>query len=510
MKLQFNISMNVFFLRGVNSQRCATQDTLRSLRETETKRKMENYDRVEALPAKRPAEAPGDDTDTEEQGVERFVDKVNEEFLVPQSSNGLLAPRAEEEPAHSASTVVSIFHSQPNSVNGSMLRQGSAGWWISRGLEWIEMGVRRQEIGIYTEEALHPGRATEPSLAAWNHSLQSAPTRQRSSHTARTEQPERKNPPGDPAPFLDGYPAVDYPMNEDSDPQPVDQAAASGRFSEEPVVERGTSARRDSDTQSVVTRISQSSDSEASSEAWSFSKNLKSPGLRRRRPTSVPQGAPSRPSFRDSEPPRSASLSNSGSNYNTDTNSFSFSSQQSFNSQQLPRQASSQSNQEMSCDPQDEQFFSESELPDASLIDRRVGLKQLRSFSIPSVVTREHWRSMHSLPRGAETQSAGLSSRLDGPLNRAKVRVRERDGLRRDRQLKMGHRRTRYPPPSPSFSTTPSPSPSDVDREAEFVEEVALMRHKALSVSEGWKEQLVDEDDDDKRDRSESPFCCRS
>lgn len=476
----------------------------------ETKRTMENCNRVQQLPAKRPAEAAGDDTDTEEQGAERFVDKLNGEFLIAQSSSGTLASGAEyEEPVDSASTVASIFHSRSNDVNGSLLRQGSAGWRISRGLEWIEMGVRRQDIGVYTEEAVQPGGATQRSLVAWNHSLQSAPT-------MHTQQPERNNSPASPALFLDGYPAVDYPMNEDDDPQPVQQAAASREFPEEPAGEGGTSTRTDSGSQSVTTRVSQSSDTEASPEAWSFSKNLKSPCLRRRRPTSVHQCAPSRLSFPDSEPPRSASLSNSGSDYNLNTDSNSFFYQQSSDWQRLPRLASSKPNQEMSFDPQDEQFFSESELPDRSVGDRRVGLRQQRRYSNP-VITRErhearvHPRSLHSFPSEAETQSAGFpSSRLDGLLNRAKVRVRERDGLKMDRQLKIAHRRTRYPPPSPSFSTTLSPAPpDDVAREPEWVEEVALMRRRALTVSKGWKEQLVDGDDDDKRDRSESPFCLR-
>lgn len=462
----------------------------------ETKRNIENYCRVQQLSAKRPAEGLGDDTDTEEQGVERFVDKLSEEFVIPPSSNGTLASGAgeEEEPVDSASTVVSIFRSQ--AVNSDLLRQSSAGWRISRGLEWIEMGVRRQEIGVYREEAVQPER----SLVAWNQRLQSAPTMQRLGHAAGTEQPERIHLPGAPSLFLDDYPAVDYPMNEDSEPQPVHQAAASRRFSEEPAGEGGPLTRRDSDSQSMTTRVSQSSDTEASPEVWSFSKNLKSPGLRRRRPTSVHQ------SFRNSELPRSASLPTSGSDYNLSTDSSSLSSQQSSDSQQLLRLASSKPNRETSRDQQGEQFFSEPELPDPSASDRRVSLRQQRRYSNPNVVTgerheaRAHARSLHSFPSNAESQLTGLPSRLDGILNRAKVRVRERDGLTADRQLKMAHRRTKYPPPSPSFPTPLSPPPSDVDREAEWVEEVAL-RHRALTVSKGWKEQLVDGDDDDKRDR---------
>ncbi|KAG8009973.1 hypothetical protein GBF38_014091 [Nibea albiflora] len=64
----------------------------------------------------------------------------------------------------------------------------------------------------------------------------------------------------------------------------------------------------------------------------------------------------------------------------------------------------------------------------------------------------------------------------------------------------MANLKSRYHPPSPSFSTTPSPSPSDGDRDTEWDEEVELMRHRALTVSRGWKEQLVDGDEDERRD----------
>lgn len=476
---------------------------MKSLRDMETKRNMENYCRVQQLLAKRPAEGASDDTDTEEQGVEPFVDKLSGEFLTPQPSNQTLASGAgEEEPVDSASNAVSIFHSHVN--NGDLLQKSSADWRISRGLEWIEMGVRRQEIGVYTEEVVQP----EPGLVVLNHRLQAAPTRQRFGPTTGTEQPERTNRPGAPTLFSDGYPAIDYPMNEDSGPQPAPQAAASTGFPEEPPGEGGTVTRTDS--QSMTTRVSQSSDTEASSGVWSFSKNLKSPGLRRRRPTSVHQGAPTRQSFRDLELPRSVSLPSSGSDYNLNTDSSSLSSQQSSDSQQLLRLASSKPNQEMSCDPQDEQFFSESELPNPSASDRWLSLRQQRRYSNPSIATgghhkaRVHTRSLHSFSSNAETQLTGLPSRLDGVLNRAKVRVRERDGLTTERQVKIAHRRTRYPPPSASLSATLSPSPSDVDRDTEWVGEVALMRHRALMVSKGWKEQLVDGDDDDKKDRSDS------
>lgn len=461
---------------------------------------MENYCRVQQLMAKCPAEGSGDDTDTDEKQSE---EKLSEEFSIPQSSKGKLASGAEEEaePVDSASSLVSIFQSQ---ANNGLSRQSSASWQISRGLEWMEMGVRRQDIGAFTEEPLQPERR----VVAWNHRLQSAPTIQRFDHAGGTEQPEKISPMAAPALFLDGYPAIDYPMNEDSDSQSVPQMAASTGFSEELAGQGRSETRRDSDSQSVTTRESQIRDNEASPEAWSFSKNLKSPGLRRRRPSSVPHVAPTRLSLQDSELPRST---NSWSDYNLNTDSSSLSSQQSSDSQQPRRLATFKINQTMSCEPQEEELLSESELPDRSASVKRVGLRHHRRNSNPKIVTRarSHAGSLHSLPSNSDTQ---FPARLDGILNRAKVRVTDRNGLTTGRQIKIAHGRKRYSPPSPSSSTHLSPPPSEVDKETEWVEEVALMRHRALTVSKGWKEQLVDGDnnDDDSKDRSECPLCLKT
>lgn len=471
----------------------------------ETKRKMENW-RAQQLQAKCPTEARTDDMDAEgkpamQSGAESFVDKLNEEFIVPQSANGILASReAEEEPADDAATIVSFFHSQPNNSEGRLLHRSSAGWQLFRGLEWIEMGVRRQEIGIYREDADKMARsaaAAERSAIAWNPSGQSASALCHFNHTLGADQ-LRPNTRGPHALFLGGYPDIDYPMNEESIPQPVYQPAVSSEFSEVPG-EGVMSARRNSDSLSQSAWMNsnhrQSSDPETSSEVWSFSKNLKSPGLRRRRPTYTHHGASARP----------ASLSKSESDYNLHRNSFSF--QRSSDSHRVLTLGSLRPNQEM---PRESQILSELEQPDLSYNDRWFNLKQQRSYSNPNIVIEEHLeprmhsRSLYSLP--SETQlPSGHPSRLEGLLNRAKVRLREKDGLRRDRNLRIANLRARYPSPSPSFSTTPSPPPSNGDRDPEWEEEVALMRHRALTVSKGWKEQLVDGDgdgdEDDKRDR---------
>lgn len=479
----------------------------------ETKRKMENWI-AQQLQAKHPTEAQTDDIDTEEKpamqsGAESFVDKLNKNFIVPQSANGILASReAEEEPAEDAATIVSFFHSQPNNSEGRLLHRSSAGWQIYRELEWIEMGVRRQEIGIYREDAdkmAQSAAAAERSARAWNPSAQSASALRHFNHALGADQ-LRPNTRGPHTLFLGGYPDIDYPMNEESIPQPVYQPAVSSEFSEVPG-EGVMSARRNSDSQSLSqttwmnSNHGQSSDTETSSEAWSFSKNLKSPGLRRRRPTYTHQGASAQP----------ASLSNSESDYNLHRNSFS--SQQSSDSHRVLTLASLKPNQEMPGDPHDQvpresQILSEPEPPDLSYNDGWFNRKQQRSYSNPNIVIAEHLeprmhsRSMYSLP--SETQLLGPNghpSRLEGLLNRAKVRMREKDGLRRDRNLRIANLRARYPSPSPSFSTPPSPPTSDGDRDPEWEEEVALMRHRALTVSKGWKEQLVDGDEDDKRDR---------
>lgn len=145
------------------------------------------------------------------------------------------------------------------------------------------------------------------------------------------------------------------------------------------------------------------------------------------------------------------------------------------------------------------QTFSEPELPDLTLQNKRAKLKTQRSASIPNIVLQE--RSHQS--RTGSVSSGPPPSPLQGLLNRA----RERDSISlrlRDTSVRMRPK----VPPSPSVSTTPSPAPSDVDREpspsdaereSEWEEEVELLRHRVLSVSQGWREQLVDGDDDDPR-----------
>jgi len=133
----------------------------------------------------------------------------------------------------------------------------------------------------------------------------------------------------------------------------------------------------------------------------------------------------------------------------------------------------------------DSETFSEPELPQEIPEKRRTGRAQ-RSASIPDI----HYTSERSL--GDMPHPCTYTSPVEGLLERAKVRV-HREGGRNRKEHDM---KTLHPPHSPSsFSAPLSPSPSDGDQEVE------LMRHRVPSVSQGWREQLVDGDAEDKKYR---------
>nr|XP_046255094.1 uncharacterized protein plekhg6 [Scatophagus argus] len=528
-------TMNVYIFVAGTPESCSTwvstinqaKETLRSWREKESNKQLENW-KIQQLEAKSVTEASTDDTDTEEQLLqldgEALVDALNEGFIIRQSVNGILATKEAEErhqPPDDVATdnVVVSFRSQPKNSNCKSTRKVIAGHQQAiEGYEWIEMGVRRQQVGIYVEEEV---KMVESSIAreerlAYNHRLQS--TSNVDHYTQNVMADTLKNTAAPHALLIGVYPDIDYPMNEDSISQPTYQATVSRG-------EGGISTKRDSDSdsQSVNQDIwrnssySQPRELETPPETWSFSKNLKSPGLRKRRPISTHQDPftqTSRQFFHDSGPALSASFSNSDSDYKPNVKR-NFVPSQSSNSHRVLKLGSLKPNQGMfwtmndrvSPDPQ---TFSEPELPDLNFRDKRRQVKAQRSASIPNMTVegghehRLHSRSLYTSPEDKDVRSQhdpnGHPSPLEGLLERAKERSKDKEGLKRDRNMKPAHMRARYPPNSSSFSTTPSQSPSDGDRETEWEEEVELMRHRALTVSKGWKEQLVDGDEDEKRD----------
>lgn len=514
-------ALNVYIFVASTSDSCSTwvstihqaKETLMILRQTENNRQLENW-RIQQLEAKPVTEAKADNMETEEQTLlpsrrETFVDELSEELIIPRSINGMLASNEAEEqdqPPDDDTTnnpLVPVWHSQPNISNRRSLNRGIAARQPEvQGYEWIEMGVRAEQVRFYTEEEEQRGQ-----MVNWNHRVQSAPNLGQYIHAA---DPFRYNTTG---PLF--YPDVDYPMDEESTSQPPYQTTVSREGPEflRPPGEGVISTRRDSDSQSVNqdsrrnSNYSQSGD-ETFPEAWAFSKNLKSPGLRRRRPVSThPSTQTSRQFFQDSGQTNSDTLSSPNNKLKRSSLPPGTDSHRVLKLGSLkPNQGMFwKTNDRVSPDPR---TFSESELPDPNFYDRA---KNIRRASIPNIIIeggnglRMHSSSLYTLP----TENAafpisrhnpnGHHSPLEGLLERA----RERDGLlRRGRNATMPNLRSRYPPPSPSFSITssPSPSPSDGDRDTEWgEEEVELMRHRALTVSKGWKEQLVDGDEDDKR-----------
>ncbi|KAM3613823.1 uncharacterized protein V6R79_005508 [Siganus canaliculatus] len=528
---ELQTAMNVCIFAASTSESCSkwvsticqAKETLRSWRETERKRQLENW-KVQQLEAKTDVKAKSDNTDTEEQpltqsGRQTFLDELNEEFIIPQSMNEAMASKVALEQYQQPDEVsannnfVSHWQSHQNDKNQKPVHKSLA---VSqqrvRSYEWIEMGVRRQQIGILAEEdeKMRDSVATREETFPWKHRdqrVKSAPNLGHLTHTLRY------NTTGSHAPLIEGYPDVDYPMNEDSSSQPT---AMSKEYPELLTAreEEARSLKTDSDSQSESQdrrrsfSYSLSEDMDMPPEPWSFSKDLKSPGVRRRRPNSSHQGSSGQTSpqfFPGSGPAWSASLG--GSNGNTNKRNSVPSSQSSEHLRVLKLSSLKPSpgmywnmHDRVSPDPQ---TLSEPELPEPIFCDKRPKMKTQRSASIPNIIIEgshglhQYSNSLYTLPQPMNTQflTTGhdpnrCSSPLEGFLEKAKEKVKDQDGFKRNRNLKWTNLRFRYPPSSPSLS--------DGDRDASE-EEVALMRHRALSVSKGWREQLVDGDENDKR-----------
>ncbi|CAB1456333.1 unnamed protein product [Pleuronectes platessa] len=410
-------TMNVYIFTASTSESCSTwvstvnqaKGTLENLRMMENNRQMENWKKqLETKPIK---DSTMDNMVTREQ---HFVDQLNEETIVPQSINGMLASKEAE--------------------------------------------------GVHPYQPADDVNANNTGLTFWG----SQP------NTSR-ERPGLQRLVGD-------------------------RGISTGRD----FLSVNQDARKSSN--------SQSEDIETSPEVKGFPKNLRSPVLRRRRPLSTNQAPTSRMSKEFSQGSGetwTASSSNSDSDYSLNSKRNSVPSDKSSNSHRVLKLGSLKPNQGMfghmndraSPDPE---TWSEPE-PELNLHSKRPKMKTQRSASIPNIVIEGgHGLSLHPTNRFTLPQQQdvplpipghypnGHPSPLDGLLERAKER-------RSGRNMKMAQLRSRYPPTSPSLSTRSSPSPSNRDRDTEWEEEVELMRHRALTVSKGWKEQLVDGDEDDNR-----------
>uniref|UniRef100_UPI0037E89877 uncharacterized protein plekhg6 isoform X2 n=1 Tax=Semicossyphus pulcher TaxID=241346 RepID=UPI0037E89877 len=542
-------AMNVYIFAASSSENCSkwvstihqAKEALRNLREIERIRQLQKW-KIQQLDAKPVADPKMDYLETDEQRLPRsretFVDELAEELIVPQSINGILAYKEAEvqcEPSDDVTTNnirVPFWQSHHYENIPKTSRKSFVGpQQPVMGYEWIEMGVRGEQVGINQEEErkmVESVMTKEGRVAGWNHRVQSAPNLDHFPHSIAAD-PLRYNTTGPHALLLGGYPDIDYPMDEGTSSQLPHQPTITREgleFSRQ-TLEVGISTKRDSGYQSVTQDIrrnsicSQSGDLETPPEVCGFPKDLKSPGLRRRRPVSTNQGSYAQMSrqflqesgqaYSDSN---NYSSSNSDTEYNKNMKRNSLPPGNSSDSLRVLKLGSLKPNQGMFWNMHDRaspdpQTLSESELPDQNFHNKSPIIKTKRSASIPNIVIegshgrRLHSSSLYTSPLAEDTQvpTSGHDpnrhpSPLLGLLERSKGR--DRDGLKRNR--KVSHLRSRYPPPSPSFSTTPSPPPSDGDRDTEWVEVVEVTRHRALTVSQGWKEQLVDGDVDDKRD----------
>lgn len=470
---------------------------------------------------------------------ETFVDKLNEEPVIPQSVNGMLMSQPVEtnyEPLYP----VALNHAALPSWQSSMARDnhrkdhhrktvhgGFAVWQEAmKGYEWIELDVREQGGNNREEEELMAEYQwkKEPRVS-WNHNRKSAPCLS-DNFVPRNTADSFKHKPSEPHTLLmGGYPDVDYPST-----QPGTLLAPFGEYQPTVATERPefqalprASLQSNLDSQSVEEEARrnlchyQSGEEVAFQDPWTFSRKLKSPKLRRtRRPVSMHQCGSSQMSTQRSQ---SSGVVESVLNTNSSSNSDSDCSQklkknsashsQSSDSLRVLKLGSLKLNQGMFWNIPDErvspdpQTFSESELPDQNFNNKRLKLKTQRSASIPDIIIQqEHGLHLSSsgqsstVPRvgGAPSPTTALDpqvpvSPLVGLLERARVRGQE-----------LPNMRAYKPSPSPSFSSTPSPSPSDGDRETDREwEEVELMRSRAPTVSEGWKEQLVDGEEEERR-----------
>ncbi|XP_054639138.1 uncharacterized protein plekhg6 [Dunckerocampus dactyliophorus] len=271
-----------------------------------------------------------------------------------------------------------------------------------------------------------------------------------------------------------GYPAVDYPMDDLNTSTEPSKKQLAGDF--QPA--HYSTWQKHNPTQ--LGNIALSPETE----------NLKSALLHKKTAVNANQDSPPQ-TVQGSKPTWSAS-NNSSSNSDSDSSLNTKSS----NSHLVLKLGSlkpthgtfwTTNNSRVSPDPQ---TLSEPERTTLSFNNKKPRLKTQRSVSNPTTGIPEESSSMSAPP-----------SPLKDLLERAKGRTRDKDVSKSHKNVPMTHLNPRYhPPPSPLLSTSSSPSPTDGDRDAEWEEggEVQLLRHRALTVSQGWREQLVDGEDDDK------------
>ncbi|XP_014848529.1 PREDICTED: pleckstrin homology domain-containing family G member 6 [Poecilia mexicana] len=371
--------------------------------------------------------------------------------------------------------------------------------------EWIEMGIRRKHLEENEKTA-------ETSMMNTQSTLRTRGELSKPYLFGQNEGLGMYNPKRQPIRLIDELPAVDYPTDEEVTFQVPHEPKIMSRpqFGKPPVEKR--LIRSNSDIQFVpqdagrTSSSSQFGDPGTPPDATGFPQNLKSPGLRKRRPGSTSQGPPTPTSSFLNEPTLTLTApDSSNSECSMQVKRSSLPTKFDLDVHLGVNQKPTKSKQAPNPYPKyysDAEAFSESEGSGPKFHNKKFKFKDLRSSSSPNVLNRGGQRARRpsdsSYP-AEETPKTGYTlkertSRVEGVLERAKERAKDKAGMKRDKPLQTN---LQYLRPSSPFNNAPSPTPSEGGNETDL-EEVALIRPRTLTVSTGWKEQLVDGDEDDK------------
>lgn len=548
-------AVNVYSFLASNSESCSkwvsniqqAQETLEALREMEGNRKLEADEKHQQLEITSPiynnvssgdmVEVPSGQSECVCKDLRCLEVTSVEEPPVIQSVNGTLSSMAKETntlpktpgPNNSDCQGTGLQGRQRRFIetHSQSLHRGFAGWAMKkeqgeRAIEkeaWSESGLKWDRGSNQLEEknGLQLKGITERRVT-WNHDRPSSTSDLNDNFPSQGKTGTFKTKPNWPSLFPGEYPDIDYlparpsaflfPSTENQPKGSEDQINSQESQDAERSHLNSESLKLETENKP---RASQSEE-EAPTESWRFSRKLKSPRLRRRRPIGSTQNMQPEMPRRGSEPVAwSVAQTNHASNSDfagnrklPDTHG---SSGQSTDSHLVLKLGSLKQNREdfwymgAGVESPDSETVSDTELPKVTpheISQKRPKLRTQRSMSNPDIIIPDQMLTTSRLPRLDIPHSPPPSldpllhpSPLEGLLMRAKERKKDLDGGKTKQQRSTSRDGLLDLSPSPSFSTTTSHSPSEGDRETEW-EEVFLIRHRAPTVSQGWREDTVD------------------
>lgn len=565
-------AVNVYSFLASNSESCSkwvstiqqAQETLGALREMEVNRILEADEKYQQLEITSPmyndvssgdtVEVPFDQSECVHEDVRCLEVTSVEEPPVIQSVNGTLSSMAKEKnilpktpgPDNSDSQGIGLLGRQRkfSETHSQSLRGDFVGWAMKneqgdRAIEkeaWSESRVKlnRGSNQLEEENGLQFEGITERRVT-WNHNRPSLTSDLNDNFPRQGKTGTFKTKPNWPQSFFPGeYPDIDYPLTRPRSSAflyPSRENQQKGSVNQINSQENQDAERRSSDSQLNSVSVKRKtenkpqtsqSEEDAPTESWRFSRKLKSPRLRRRRPISSQQNMQPQIPRRGSEPlawsvPQTNHTSNSDFAGNQKLQGKHG---QSTDSHLVLKLGSLKPNRkafwymETGKESPDSETVSDPELPKVMPNENshnKPKLRTQRSMSNPDIIIPDQMLTSSRLPRLDIPHSPPPSldpllhpSPLEGLLMRAKERRKDPDGGQTKQQRSTSTDGLLDLSPSPSFSTTTSHSPSEGDRETEW-EEVLLIRHRAPTVSQGWREDTVDGSEEENKNCSVFP-----